>query len=69
MNDEDFEAMGFERSSWCYMKKGSLKVYKNYTRDGSGSFNGYILENTVMLGAESVNEFNSIAELKLLIGE
>ena len=47
ITDDLLKELGFDISKEPFTK-GRTKVYKNYVRDGSGDYNGYIVEHPKM---------------------
>ena len=45
LTDDLLKEIGFDTSKEPFtMHEGRTKIYKNYVRDGSGDYNGYIVE-------------------------
>ena len=55
LNDQWFKDKGFNVDSEPY-KLGRVTVYKNYIRDGSGRYEGYLAEKPVTARVDTVDD-------------
>ena len=49
LTEEWLLRLGFEKENATYIKKGSLRLFKNTCRDASGDFDGYCENRTVAI--------------------
>jgi hypothetical protein len=56
LTDEVFKGLGFDTSSEPFTKH-NIKVYKNYLRDGSGCYDGYLVERPITALCNTKEDF------------
>jgi hypothetical protein len=65
LTKEFFERIGFNISELPYTYK-EIKVWENRIMDGSGRFDGYIVERPVIFGCKTEDDFLQIPDVKLM---
>ena len=64
LSDKDFKELEFDTSKEPFVSKnGRTIVYKNYVRDGSGDYEGYLVEHPIIKEVHTKEEL-----LDFLIG-
>lgn len=60
LTDDFFKKIGFNTNSEPFTKDsidGLIKVYKNYIRDGSGRYDGYIVIKPMAMVCKTLDDF------------
>lgn len=57
LTDELLAELGYDTSKEPFVNKsGRTTIYKNYIRDGSGNYDGYIVEHPKLKGVKTKKE-------------
>ncbi len=60
LTDELIKEKGFHENDEGVLVLGSIKIYKNLVRDGSGNYDGYIVMRPVSFDAKTLEDLEDI---------
>lgn len=60
LNERELKKLGFDYDREGIMVGGSMKVYENRVRDGSGRYDGYLVQYYVTKKVHTVEELKDV---------